>query len=150
MPKIFYRVKLSQEERAELEEISKHGNHGSQKVLNALILLGVDEGEFQTSKKTMSQLADVLPISTKKVERVKKRFVEHGLEVALNKRKADRQRFRKLDGDAEAHLIAISCSEPPAGHERWSLILLADKMVELEYVDSISYETVRRVLKKMS
>lgn len=150
MPKIFYRVKLTQDERAELEEISKHGKHGSQKVLNALILLGVDEGEFQTSKKTVAQLADVLPISTKKVERVKKRFIEHGLEVALNKRKADRQRFRKLDGDGEAHLIALSCSEPPAGHERWSLRLLAEKMVELEYAESLSYETVRRVLKKTS
>lgn len=148
MPKIFYRVKLTQDERSELEEISRHGNHGSQKVLNALILLGVDEGEFQTSKKTVAQLADILPISTKKVERVKKRFIEHGLEVALNKRKAERHRFRKLDGDAEAHLIALSCSEPPAGHERWSLRLLADRMVELEYVDSISYETVRNVLKK--
>ena len=79
MPKIFYRVKLSQEERAELEEISKHGNHGSQKVLDALILLGVDEGEFQTSKKTASQLADVLPISTKKVERVKKDLLNMAL-----------------------------------------------------------------------
>jgi hypothetical protein len=84
----------------------------------------------------------------KKIDRVKRRFVEHGIGVALDKRKADRQHVKKGDGDFEAHLLALSCSEPPQGHARWSLRLLADKMVELEYVDSISHETVRRVLKK--
>lgn len=148
MPKILYRVTLTQDERAELEKISKTGNHNSQKVLNALILLGVDEGEFQESKKTTAYLAETLQISTRKVDRVKRRFVEHGIDVALNKRKADRQRFRKLDGDAEAHLIALSCSAPPEGYARWTLRLLADKLVELDYVDSISYETVRQALKK--
>lgn len=150
MPKILYRVTLTQEERTALEGIATSGNHGSQKVLNALILLGVDEGEFQKAKKTAGQLADILPISMKKVERVKKRFVEDGLDAALNKRKADRQRFRKIDGDTEAHLVALSCSQPPEGHARWSLRLLADKLVELDYVDSISHETVRRTLKKMN
>lgn len=148
MPKILYRVTLTQDERAKLEEITAHGEHGSQKVLNALILLGVDEGEFQTSRKSGVHLADVLHISTRKVDRVKRRYVEHGLEVALNKRKADRQRFRKIDGDIEAHLIALSCSSPPEGHARWSLRLLADKIVELEYIDSVSHETVRKALKK--
>lgn len=94
------------------------------------------------------QLAETLNVSTRKVDRVKRRFVEHGLNVALNKRKADRQRFRKIDGDTEAHLVALSCSKPPEGHVRWTLRMLADKLVELEYVDSISYETVRRALKK--
>lgn len=148
MPKILYRVTLTQEERAALQGIATRGNHGSQKVLNALILLGCDEGAFQECKKTAAQLAEVLPISMKKVDRVKRRFVEHGLKVALDKRKADRQRMKKADGDFEAHLVALSCSKPPQGHVRWSLRLLADKMVELEYVDSSSYETVRRVLKK--
>ncbi len=82
------------------------------------------------------------------MERVKKRFVECGLDVALNKRKADRQRFKKIDGDIEAHLVALSCSKPPDGYIRWILRLLADKLVELEYIESISYETVRRALKK--
>ena len=149
MPNILYKVSLTQEERTELEEITTRGNHNSQKVLNALILLGVDEGEFnKEKKKTAARLAEGLPVSTRKVERVKKRFVEFGLDAALNKRKADRQRFRKIDGDVEAHLVALSCSEPPEGHVRWTLRLLADKLVELEYVESISYETVRRTLKK--
>lgn len=149
MPKILYKVTLAQEERNELEEIATRGSHRSQKVLNALILLGVDEGEFnKEKKKSASQLAEELPISTRKVERVKKRFVEHGLDAALNKRKANRQRFRKIDGDTEAHLVALSCTKPPEGHVRWTLRLLADKLVELEYVASISYETVRRTLKK--
>lgn len=149
MPNILYKVTLTQEERTELEEIITRGNHNSQKVLNALILLGVDEGEFnKEKKKTAARLAEELPVSTRKVERVKKRFVESGLDAALNKRKADRQRFRKIDGDVEAHLVALSCSEPPEGHVRWTLRLLADKLVELEYVESISYETVRRTLKK--
>jgi hypothetical protein len=136
------------EERAALKEVTTRGKHGSQKVLNALILLGSDEGEFQECKQTAARLAEVLPISMRKVDRVKRRFVEHGIEVALDKRKADRQHIKKADGDFEAHLVALSCSAPPHGHARWSLRLLADKMVELEYVDSISHETVRRVLKK--
>jgi hypothetical protein len=148
MPKILYRVILTQEERVMLHDLSTRGKHGSQKVLNALILLGCDEGEFQEQKLTAAQLSEVLPISMKKVDRVKHRFVEHGLEIALDKRKADRQYMKKADGDFEAHLLALSCSEPPPGHARWSLRLLADKMVELEYVDSISHETVRKVLKK--
>ncbi len=148
MPKILYRIALTQEERTQLQAISTRGKHGSQKVLNALILLGCDEGEFQEHKQTAAKLAQVLPISMKKVDRVKRRFVEHGLEIALDKRKADRQHLKKADGDFEARLITLSCGKPPQGYARWSLRLLADKMVELEYVDSISHETVRRVLKK--
>jgi hypothetical protein len=148
MPTILYRVTLTHEERLLLQEISTRGKHGSQKVLNALILLGCDEGKFQGHKQTAARLVEVLPISMKKVDRDKRRFVEHGIEVALDKRKADRQYMKKADGDFEAHLLALSCSEPPQGHARWSLRLLADKMVELEYADSISHETVRRVLKK--
>ena len=148
MPAVLYRVTLTQEERAMLQQISTRGKHGSQKVLNALILLGCDEGEFQEHKQTAARLVEILPISMKKVDRVKRRFVEHGVEIALDKRKADRQHAIKADGDFEAHLVALSCSEPPQGCARWSLRLLADKMAELEYVDSISHETVRRVLKK--
>ena len=148
MPNILYRVTLTQAERALLQSIATGGKHGSQKVLNALILLGCDDGEFQEQKQTAARLAEVLPISMRKVDRVKRRFVEHGLEIALDKRKADRQHTIKADGDFEAHLLALSCGKPPQGHARWSLRLLADKMVELEYVDSISHETVRRVLKK--
>lgn len=150
MPRIRYKVTLSRQERQELEEITTRGRHSSQKILNALILLNCDEGRHQKRKMTNQAIADLLPVSMKKIDRVKRRFVEQGLEAALDKRKAERSHTRKADGDVEAHLVALSCSQPPPGHARWSLRLLADRLVELQYVDSISHETVRRVLKKTS
>jgi hypothetical protein len=93
-------------------------------------------------------MSRVLQISMRKIDRVKKRFVEGGLDAALDKRTGNRIYAKKTDGDFEAHLIALSCSEPPEGFARWSLRLLADKVVELNYIDSISHETVRRILKK--
>ena len=148
MPLVKYKVTLNVQERAMLQEITTRGKHGSQKILNALILLGCDQGECRDSPKTNRELAQVLPVSMKKIDRVKKRFVEQGLEAALDKQKAIRVYARKTDGDFEAHLIALSCGNAPEGHARWSLRLLADRMVELQYVDSISHETVRRILKK--
>lgn len=148
MGQIRYKVTLSQEERDRLQDMTTRGRHSSQSVLNALILLACDEGPCQQEKLTNEQISRVLPVSQRKIERVKRRFVEEGLEVALAKRPPRREYSRKADGDFEAHLVALSCSQPPEGHARWSLRLLADKMVELEYVDSVSYETVRRVLKK--
>jgi transposase len=150
MPLIRYKVTLNALERAMLQEIATRGKHHSQKVLNALILLGCDEGEGQDHKLANREIADVLPVSLRKMDRVKKRFVEQGLDAALDKQKAKRTYTRKTDGDFEAHLIALSCGKPPQGHARWSLRLLADQMVELDYVDSISHETVRKVLKKTS
>ena len=148
MPGIRYKVTLSRQEREDLEAITTRGRHSSQKILNALILLRCDQGRHQKRKMTNQEIANLLPVSMKKIDRVKRRFVEEGLESALDKRKAERSHTRKADGDFEAHLVALSCSKPPSGHARWSLRLLADRMVELQYVDSISYETVRRVLKK--
>lgn len=145
---IRYRVTLTEEERENLKSIKSKGKHRSQKIMNVLILLNCDEGDFQTKKSTNEQVANVLKISMKKIDRVKKRFVEDGLEVALNGHKGSRVYEKKADGDLEAHLVAISCSEPPEGFARWSLRLLADRVVELNYIESISYETVRRVLKK--
>lgn len=152
MPRVRYKVTLTREEREMLQEIATRGRHSSQKVLNAVILMACDAGPNREYDKelTSRQIASVLPISERKIDRIKKRFVEEGLEMALDKRKADREYKRKADGDVEAHLLALSCSEPPDGFDRWSLRLLADKMVELKYVDSISYETVRRTLKKTS
>jgi hypothetical protein len=150
MPLIKYKVTLDQQERKMLQEIATRGKHRSQKVLNALILLGCDQGPFQERKLTNQQVAEALPVSMKKIDRLKRRFVEHGLEAALDKQKARRIYLRKADGDFEAHLIALSCGKPPQGHARWSLRLLADRMVELHYVDEISHETVRKVLKKTS
>ena len=143
-----YRVTLSEEEREQLQEISHKGSHKSQKVLNALILLSVDLNQPKKSRLTNESISSVLKISMKKIDRVKKRFVEDGLDVALCGHPKNREYDRKVDGDLEAHLVAMSCSAPPNGFSRWSLRLLADKAVELEYVDSISHETVRRTLKK--
>jgi len=148
MPKVKYRLSLTGDEREELETIVAKGKHSSQKVLNALVLLNCDENARRPRTLRDQDIADVLHISAMKVHRVKQRFVEEGLHIALNGHKGRRAYERKADGDFEAHLVALSCSEPPAGHVRWSLRLLADKVVELEYADSISYETVRRVLRK--
>lgn len=143
-----YIVTLVKDEREVLGVLISKGKHRSQKILNALILLGCDEGEYQVSRSTNEEMSRILNISMRKIDRVKKRFVMEGFEVALNGRKGSRVYAKKADGDFEAHLIAVSCSEPPEGFARWSLRLLADKVVELEYIDSVSHETVRRILKK--
>ena len=143
-----YVVTLTKEEREVLGNLVSKGKHSSQKILNALILLDSDTGDYQVSRSTNEEIARVLNISMRKIDRVKKRFVEEGFDMALDKRKADRVYEKKTDGDFEAHLIALSCGDPPEGFARWSLRLLADKMVELNYIDSISHEAVRRILKK--
>jgi transposase len=143
-----YIVTLTEEERKMLGELTSKGAHKSQKILDALTLLGCDEGEFQQKRSTNEEISRVLNTSMRKIDRVKKRFIEEGLDVALNRRKGSRIYLKKADGDFEAHLVALSCSEPPEGFARWSLRLLADKVVELAYIDSISHEAVRRVLKK--
>ena len=143
-----YIVTLTEEERNSLTEMTSKGRHRSQKVLNALTLLACDEGEYQKLRSTNAEISKVLNTSMRKIDRVKKRFVNQGLDVALNGKKSDRVYEKKADGDFEAHLIALSCSKPPEGFSQWSLRLLADRAVELKYIDSISHETVRRVLKK--
>ncbi|VAX26022.1 Mobile element protein [hydrothermal vent metagenome] len=143
-----YKVTLTEEEREELSVIIRMGKHRAQRVLNSLILLNCDEGKYQTNKIKNEEIAKVLQISMRKIDRLKKRFVEEGLEIALNGTKGQRVYQKKADGDFEAHLVALSCSQPPEGFARWSLRLLADKVVELKYVDNISHETIRRVLKK--
>lgn len=148
MPKIKYRFSLTPEEREELEAIVSKGKHRSQKVINALILLNFDENSSAPRTLSEIEIAKVLNISAMTINRVKQRFVEEGLDVALNGHKTKRVYKRKADGDFEAHLIALSCSEPPEGYASWSLRLLADKVVELNYIESVSHETIRRVLKK--
>ena len=143
-----YHVTLTEEERSQLEAIKTKGSHRSQKVLNALILLNCDEGAHQTNRSTNEQISSILGISDRKINRVKKRFVEEGLHVALHGRKGERVYKKKVDGDLEAKIIAVSCSESPEGFSQWSLRMLADRVVELGYVDEISHETVRQILKK--
>ena len=141
MPKAKYVVSLSEEERGQLVELTRRGKSPVRKVKRARILLKSSEGL------TDSAVAEAVETSPSTVFRVRKRFVEEGLEQALNERPRSGHPF-KLDERQEAHLIAIACSQAPEGHERWTLRLLADKVVELELVDSIGKETVRQVLKK--
>jgi len=143
-----YRVTLGKEEKGLLEAMVQKGNHKSRKVLNALVLLNCDEGRFQDHRVKNEGVASVLRISMRKIDRVKRRFVEEGFDTALSGHKQERTYEKKADGEFEAHLIALSCSAPPEGFARWSLRLLADRAVELKYIDSVSYETIRRVLKK--
>ncbi len=144
-----YIVTLTEDERTSLTSITLKGKHRSQKVINSLILLGCDEGEFQKERSPNKELSRVLKISMKRIDRVKSRFVKESIDVAIEGRKSSRIYKKMTDGDFEAHLVALSCSDPPEGFSRWSLRLLADKVVELEYIDKVSHETIRRVLKKM-
>ena len=143
-----YTVTLTKDEREALCELTSKGKHNSQQILNALILLNCDKSEWNVNHSTNEEISRFLNISMRKIDRVKKRFVEKGLEIALNGKESGRVYSKKVDGDLEAHLVAISCSEPPEGFARWSLRLLADKVVELGYVEDISHETVSRTLKK--
>jgi len=142
-----YKVTLTEDEHTELMDTINKGCHTSQKFRAAYILLNCDEGKF-ADKVTNEQMSKVLKIGMRTIDRVKKKFVEEGFDAVLERKSPDREYDRKADGEVEAHLITLCCSEPPQGYARWSLRLLADKLVELKYVDSISYETVRRVLKK--
>jgi hypothetical protein len=144
---IRYKVTLTKHEHEELHGIINKGSHSSQKFRNAYILLNVDEGEF-AEKVTNQQLSKVLKIGMRTIDRVKKKFVEEGFDSALERSTGTRSYDRKADGDFEAHLISLACSEAPEGYARWSLRLLSERMVELKHVDSISHETVRKVLKK--
>ena len=143
-----YIVTLSPEEAEQLRSLVGKGKHAAQKVINALILLNCDQSQGRDDRRTSQEIAEVLQVSERKIDRVKRRFVEDGLEVALGGQPSQREYVSKVDGDVEAHLIALSCSAPPGGHARWSLRLLADRAVELALVEEISHETVRRVLKK--
>jgi transposase len=137
-----YVVDLSSEEKAELAELTKKGKTSARKLNRARILLLADEG--QTDK----AIAKTLDVGTSTVERTRKKFVEGGLQEALNELPRI-GRERKLSGKQEAYLVALACSDPPEGRKRWTMKLLADKLIEFEVVDStVSDETVRRTLKR--
>lgn len=144
---IKYKVTLTQEEQEELITIISKGSHTAQQYRNAYILLNCDEGAY--GKKIINEeICQVLKVSMRMIDRVKQRFVENGFEACLERKALSKTKAKKIDGDVEAHLVALSCSKAPEGFSRWSLRLLADKMVELNYVDGISYETIRKSLKK--
>ena len=142
-----YVVHLTEAEREHLEKLVRHGRAHARKLLYARILLKTDvEG---SDRWTDERITEALEVSTATVARQRRRYCEDGLEVALMPKKPGKPRRRVLDGRAEAHLIALSCSDSPEGRERWSMRLLADRMVELGHVESVFYETVRRTLKKL-
>ena len=149
MPTIKYSYSLNKEEVNHLKNIVAKGKHNSSKVINALILLNCNNTS-DGHKPSDTQIAEILQIRETKIWRIKKRFVEEGLQIALDGHKGKRVYAKKADGDFEAHLVALCCTEPPEGHAQWSLRLLADQVVTLEYVESISHETIRRTLKKTS
>jgi hypothetical protein len=143
-----YRIKLTKEEVSELQKIVSKGSHSTQTYRAAYILLNVDEGEFSSGKNTNEQICEVLKIGMRTIDRVKKKMTEGGLHTALEREKGSRVYEKKIDGEVEAKLISLCCSEPPSGFAKWSLRLLADKMVELSYIDKISHVSVEKVLKK--
>ncbi len=143
---IRYAVDLTDTERAALREIISKNKAKRSTIISAYILRKADRSCGWTN----ADIASAYEVSTKKVEQLKKRFVEEGFEAALSRKPVTNVHRRKITGDEEAHLIALCCSQAPEGHERWTLRMLADKMVELDIIASISHETVRRTLKKMN
>ena len=142
-----YRVQLSTEERQELKVLVSRGRAAAYRQTHARILLLSDEVQGDEAMKD-EEIARSLQIGSATVERVRRRCVEEGVEAALGRREQLRRREKKLDGQGEAHLIALACGEPPEGRASWTLKLLAGRLVEREIVDSISPETVRQTLKK--
>jgi transposase len=141
-----YIVSLSESERQTLEQIVTTGTRSASMINHARILLKADT-QHPSGGWHDQAIKEALDVSLSTIERVRHRFVEAGLEGALNPRPGQ-GRKPKVDGDVEAHLVALRCSEPPTGHGRWTLRLLANRMVELEYIDQLSHESVRQVLKK--
>jgi transposase len=145
-----YRVSLTADERAELETLVRKGTGAALRLTRARILLKADQGADGPAWPDTA-VADALDVAVNTVANTRQRYVEGGLARALNRKAQDRpSRERVLDGRAEAHLIALACSDPPAGQAHWTLTLLAGRLVELRVVDAVSPSTVRRVLKKTS
>ncbi len=143
-----YKVTLTAEEREQLQDLIAQGKASAKKLAHARILLKADAADDGPAWDD-ARIAVALEVSTRTVERLRQRFVEEGFEAALVRKPQSRpSRLRKLDGAAEARLIALACSKPPDGRDRWTMQLLADQLVELEVVDAVSDETVRRTLKK--
>jgi transposase len=143
-----YVVRLHPEEHAQLLALVNTGRAAAVKLLHARILLKADVGADRRPW-TDAEIADALDTSAATVHRVRQAFVEQGVEAALSRKRPTGRQYRKLDGAQEAQLLAVACSAPPEGSVRWTLTLLADKLIELAIVDTISPECVRTTLKKM-
>lgn len=141
-----YHVTLTTDERQQLQAIIAKRNAKSQAVKRAYVLLAADETQATWLKD--EQIKTTYQVSIRSIERLRERFVEDGLEIAIQGKKREKYKDKVFDGAVEAHVVALRCSEPPTGYARWSVRLLAEKMVELNYVESIGRETVRKMLKK--
>ena len=139
-----YIVTLTESERAELRKLISTGKGAARRLAHARVLLKADQGL------TDERIAREVEVGTATIERVRRRFVEEGLAASLDPQRPEKPRERKIDGEVEAHLVALACSSPPEGKARWTLRLLADKLVELEYLPEVSHETVRQALKQTS
>jgi len=139
-----YRIELKDAQRQHLEKLTSSGMASARQIKRAQILLKSD----QQSNWTYDQISKAFDVSAVTIAQVRKIFVEQGMDETLQRKKPNREYDHVLDGDGEAHLIALACSEPPTGRKHWSLRLLQNRFVKLGYADSISYETIRRVLKK--
>lgn len=146
---VLYTIKLNQFEVEGLNKVINKGSHTSQAYRAAYILLNCDKGEFSANTDIKnSEICRILRIGERTIDRVKKKFIEEGFESVLERRPSTQNYTKKVDGDLEAKLVTLCCSDPPEGFSKWSLRLLADKMVELNYVDYISHVTVGEILKK--
>jgi hypothetical protein len=144
-----YAVALSEAERAQLRTLVGRGTAPARLLTRARVLLKADQGEGGAAWSDAA-IAGALDLHPTTVARIRRQCVEQGVAAALARKRPDRVYGRKLDGAAEAHLVAVACSPPPAGRERWTLRLLADALVRLDVVDTVSYETVRRTLQQTS
>ena len=144
-----YIIELTDEERQHLENLTSSGNASARKITRAHILLKSDSSAAGP-KWTYEQICAAFNITPLTVLNVRKSFVENGLLATLDRKKPDREYQHALDGEAEAHLVALACSAPPEGRKAWSLRLLKDRFVRLGHVDRVSHETIRTTLKKMS
>jgi len=146
---VHYTIKLNQSEVEELNNVINKGSHTSQAFRAAYILLNCDKGEFSANTEIKNaEICKILKVVERTIDRVKKKFIEEGFESVLDRRPSIQNYTKKIDGDIEAKLVSLCCSDPPDGFAKWSLRLLADKMVELKYIDYISHVTVGEVLKK--
>ena len=146
---VLYTIKLSKSEVEELTSIIKKGSHTSQAFRSAYVLLNCDKGEFSDNTEIKNvDICKVLKIGERTIDRIKKKFIEEGFEGILERRPSSQIYTKKADGDVEAKIVSLCCSDPPEWFAKWSLRLIADQMVELNYIDYISHVTVGKVLKK--
>jgi len=143
-----YTIKLTKEEISELLSIVNKGSHSSQSYRASYVLLNCDTGEFSLGKTTNAEISKVLKIGMRTIDRIKQKCFEGGIEKALERDRGSRMYEKKVDGEVEAHIIQLACSDPPKGFAKWSLRMLSDKVVELGYIDDISHVSVYKVLKK--